>query len=96
MPVHNCWYVYLIRCKDGSLYTGISTDVARRLDEHISGKGAKYLRGRAPLNLVYQQAIGSRSEALIAEAAIKKLSKADKEVLILSEHRITIDPADSE
>jgi len=76
------WLLYLIRCKDGTLYTGITTDVDRRFAEHQSGKGAKYLRGKAPLTLVFQQKIGSRSAALKAEASIKKLSKADKETII--------------
>lgn len=76
------WFIYLIRCRHGSLYTGITTDVARRFAEHESGKGAKFLRGKAPLTLVFQQAIGSRSAALMAEAAIKKLSRAEKEHII--------------
>jgi len=76
------WFLYLIRCKDDSLYAGITTDVDRRFAEHQSGKGAKYLRGKAPLTLVFQQRIGSRSAALKAEASIKKLSKADKETII--------------
>ena len=78
------WFLYLIRCKDGSLYTGVTTNVERRLAEHQAGKGAKYLRGKAPLTLVFQQKAGSRSAALIAEAAIKKLSKAGKERIIHS------------
>jgi len=76
------WFLYLIRCKDGSLYTGITTDVDRRFAEHQSGKGAKYLRGKAPLTLVFQQKVGSRSAALKAEASIKQLSKADKEGIV--------------
>lgn len=76
------WHVYLIRCDDGSLYTGITTDVARRFAEHEAGKGAKYLRGRAPLTLVWQRELGSRSAALSTEAAIKKLSKTEKEAII--------------
>lgn len=76
------WFVYMIRCRDGSLYTGITTDVARRFAEHQAGKGAKYLRGRAPLTLVFRQQIGSRSAALSAEAAIKKRSRAEKEAMI--------------
>ncbi|MDQ6958810.1 MAG: GIY-YIG nuclease family protein [Mariprofundaceae bacterium] len=76
------WFLYLIRCKDGALYTGITTDVDRRFAEHQSGKGAKYLRGKASLTLAFQQKIGSRSAALKAEASIKKLSKADKETII--------------
>jgi len=76
------WFLYLIRCKGGALYTGITTDVDRRFAEHQAGKGAKYLRGKAPLTLVFQQKIGSRSAALKAEAAIKKLSNVDKEIII--------------
>ena len=76
------WFLYLIRCKDRSLYTGITTDVNRRFAEHQSGKGAKYLRGKAPLTLAFQQKIGSHSAALKAEASIKKLSKVDKEIII--------------
>jgi len=78
------WFLYLIRCKDGALYTGITTDVDRRFAEHQSGKGAKYLRGKAPLTLAFQQKIGSHSAALKAEASIKKLSKAEKEAIINS------------
>jgi len=78
------WYLYLIRCSDGSLYTGIATDVERRLKEHRQNgnKGAKYLKGRGPLTLVFQQKIGSRSLALRTERNVKKLSKANKEKLI--------------
>lgn len=74
------WYVYIIRCADRSLYTGITTDVARRFEEHSSGspKSAKYLRGRTPLELVYSCEVGTRSEALIEERRIKQLSRADK------------------
>ncbi|OIO69278.1 MAG: hypothetical protein COW19_07235 [Zetaproteobacteria bacterium CG12_big_fil_rev_8_21_14_0_65_55_1124] len=82
------WFIYMIRCKDDQLYTGISTDVQRRFAEHQSGKGAKYLRGRGPLQLVFQQQAGSHSEALKAELAIKKLSKADKESIIRSGNRM--------
>ena len=78
------WFLYLIRCKSGQLYTGITTDVERRFAEHESGKGAKFLRGKSPLQLVYQKKVGSRSEALKAELMVKKLSKADKEELILT------------
>jgi len=73
------WFLYMVRCKDGALYTGITTDMDRRFIMHQSGKGAKYLRGKAPLTLVFQQKIGSHSAALKAEVAIKQLSKADKE-----------------
>jgi putative endonuclease len=83
MPDRNVeWSLYLVRCKGGHLYTGITTDVERRFAEHQSGKGAKYLRGKTPLELVFQQQIGSRSEALKIEALIKKWPKADKEKII--------------
>lgn len=78
------WHLYLVRCRDGSLYTGITTDVARRFAEHQenNGTGAKYLRGRMPLALVFQKKLGSRSLALGVEIKVKKLSKARKEELI--------------
>ncbi len=72
----------MIRCGDGSLYTGIATDVTRRFAEHQANKGAKYLRGRGPLQLVYTQVVDSRSTALKMESQIKKLSKTEKEKLI--------------
>ncbi|MFC1946144.1 GIY-YIG nuclease family protein [Chloroflexota bacterium] len=84
------WHLYLIRCHDGSLYTGITTDVGRRFAEH-QGKGdtgAKYLRGREPLVLVFQKNLGSRSLALGVESRVKKLSKARKEELIRTDSRI--------
>jgi putative endonuclease len=76
------WHLYIIRCKDNVLYTGITTDVSRRFSEHQAGKGAKFLRGKAPLELVYQQPIGNHSDALKEELRIKKLSKYEKEKLI--------------
>jgi len=78
------WFLYLIRCAGGQLYTGISTDVERRLTEHTSGKGSKFLRGKAPLELVFRQAACSHSDALKAEAAIKRLSRTAKENIIRS------------
>ena len=78
------WYVYMVRCRDGSLYTGITTDVRRRLAEHRENgnAGAKYLRGRGPLTLVLQKSIGSRSMALSVERKVKKLPKIKKEELL--------------
>ena len=76
------WYVYILRCGDGTFYTGSTDDVERRLAVHRSGKGAKYTRGRGPLELVYQEALPDRSSALRREAAIKKLTRAQKERLI--------------
>lgn len=75
----------MIRCKGNKLYTGITTDVQRRFSEHQAGKGAKFLRGKAPLELVYQTKVGSHSDALKYEHQTKKLSKAEKEALILAD-----------
>ena len=84
------WHLYLIRCRDGSLYTGITTDVARRFAEHQGNgdTGAKYLRGRGPLMLVFQKNLGSKSLALGVESRVKKLSKAKKEELIIDNTHI--------
>ncbi|SVD13916.1 uncharacterized protein METZ01_LOCUS366770, partial [marine metagenome] len=71
--------VYLIECSDGSLYTGISTDVSRRIAEHeVTQKGAKYLRGRGPLKLVFEREVGNRSLASRVESKIKRLPRRDK------------------
>jgi putative endonuclease len=71
--------VYLVECRDGSLYTGIATDVSRRLAEHEQGaKGAKYLRGKGPFRLIYQQEIGDRSLASKVESRIKRLPRVEK------------------
>lgn len=71
-------YVYILRCKDGSLYTGWTNDVQHRLSMHQQGKGAKYTRGRGPLELVYTEELPDKSAALKRESAIKKLSKQEK------------------
>jgi putative endonuclease len=77
------WSVYLVCCKDDSLYAGVALDVDRRLEEHREGKrGAKYLRGRAPLELVLRRELGDRSLALKVELRIKKLSRKAKKNLI--------------
>lgn len=78
------WWVYLIRCKDGSLYTGIAMDVTRRFSEHQAGgkRCAKYLRGRGPLALVFQKKIGDKSLALKVERRIKHMDKPRKEALV--------------
>lgn len=73
------WYVYIIRASDDSLYTGITTDVQRRFDEHGgTGKGARFFRGRKPLEVVYTEMHPDRSSALKREAAIKSLSREQK------------------
>ncbi|HEV8701602.1 MAG TPA: GIY-YIG nuclease family protein [Candidatus Polarisedimenticolia bacterium] len=78
------WSVYVVRCGDGTLYTGIATNIRRRLAEHArhDGRGAKYVRGRGPLRLVFVRAVGTRGMALQIESRIKKLPKARKEALI--------------
>ncbi len=82
MTMGNQWFVYILRCSDGTLYTGITTDVEKRFATHSSGKGAKYTRGRGPLELVYCDECGDHSAALKREAQIKKLSREEKEKLI--------------
>lgn len=79
------WYVYILRCGDGTLYTGITTDVPRRLQMHRSGRGAKYTRGRQPLELVYTEMCDDHSQALKREWQIKQLPRAEKEKLIKKE-----------
>lgn len=78
----NIWSVYILRCRDGSLYTGIARDVQMRLEQHRSGKGAKYTRGRGPLELVYTEECPDKSAALKREFAIKQLPKEEKMNLI--------------
>ena len=72
------WYVYIIRCRDGSLYTGITNDVQARFHAHQKGKGAKYTRGRGPLELVYTEICADKSEASKRECFIKSLPRAKK------------------
>ena len=75
-------HLYIRRGGDGTLYTGITTDVARRLEAHRQGRGAKYTRGRGPLALVYQEKCGTHSQALKRELEVKALSRMEKEQLI--------------
>lgn len=72
------WCVYILRCKDGTLYTGATDDIEHRLAMHRAGKGAKYTRGRAPLTLVYREECADLSAALKREYAIKQLSREEK------------------
>ena len=72
------WHLYLLRCGDGTLYCGIALDVEARLAQHRGGKGAKYTRGRAPLELAYTEPCASRAEALKRERAVKRLSREAK------------------
>lgn len=76
------WYLYILRCGDGTLYTGITTDVPKRLAAHRQGKGAKYTRGRGPLELMYQEACLDHSHALRRELEVKALSRQEKAKLI--------------
>ena len=77
------WSIYIIEASDASLYTGITTDIERRFDEHLQGsRGARYFSGRAPVRVVYREHGHSRSSASRREAEIKKLSRRDKERLI--------------
>ena len=75
-------YVYVLRCADDTLYTGYTTDVERRVAEHEAGEGAKYTRGRTPVEVVHTERYDSRSAAMSREAALKQLSRAQKERLI--------------
>jgi putative endonuclease len=75
------WIVYILECADGSLYTGITKDLDRRLAEHAAGKGARYTTGRGPLRLVYRETCQGRAEASRRETAIKLLRRAQKRQL---------------
>lgn len=80
------WFIYIIHCADDSLYTGITKDVSRRVNEHNSDDvlAAKYTRGRRPVELVYQEGFDTRSEAASREYEIKKMSRSQKEQLVIS------------
>jgi len=78
-------YVYILRCADDSLYTGYTTDPERRLAEHNSGEGAKYTRGRTPVELVYLERYDAQSEAMSREYELKQLRRAEKRRLIAGE-----------
>ena len=77
-------YVYMLECKDGSFYTGYTTDLRARYEKHNSGSGAKYTRGRTPVKLVYFEIFETKSEALKREIKIKKMSRLRKERLVLN------------
>src|SRR5688572_3081516 len=76
------WFVYIVRCRDGSLYTGVSTDVRARVDAHNEGRGARYTRARRPVTLVHVEPAGGRGAALSREAGLKSLRRAAKLALI--------------
>lgn len=82
---HNTWYVYILRCADNSLYTGITTDIVRRVQEHNSAASVtRYTRARQPLTLVYHEIHADRASAARREHALKQLRKAQKEALLAS------------
>ena len=78
------WYLYILRCADNTLYTGITVDVKKRLEAHEAGRGAKYTRGRGPLTVVYTERCGSHSEALKRERTVKAMKREQKERMILN------------
>jgi len=78
-------YVYVLRCHDDSLYTGYTTDVERRVAEHDAGEGAKYTRGRTPVELVHVESFEDRSTAMSREYQVKQLSRPEKERLVVDD-----------
>lgn len=78
------YFVYILECADSTLYTGWSTDVKKRVENHNAGKGAKYTRARLPVVCVYSEAFGTKQDAMRREYEIKQLSRQEKEALILS------------
>ena len=75
-------FVYVLECADGTFYTGYTTDVERRVDEHNAGEGAKYTRGRTPVELVHVESFDSKSAAMSREYEVKALSRREKERLV--------------
>ena len=76
------WFVYMLRCRDSSIYTGITNNLDNRIETHMSGNGSKYLRGRLPVELIYKEDFLNRSSASKREIELKKLKKKEKELLI--------------
>ena len=76
------WFVYLLRCADGTLYTGITNDLSRRCRQHNAGTASRYTRSRLPAKLVYREVAADRSLALKREAALKRFSRVEKETLV--------------
>lgn len=76
------WLVYILRCRDGSLYTGVTNDLTKRLKAHAAGKASRYTRSRLPVRLAYQEPQPTKSRALKREAAIKGLRRAEKDMLV--------------
>ena len=82
------WIVYILECRDGSFYTGITNNLIKRLEMHISGNGSKYLRGRLPIKLIYKESLSNRSQASKREIEIKKLNKKEKQLIIKCKNKI--------
>jgi len=80
--INTMWFVYIIRCSDDSLYTGITTDISRRLKEHNSKKGAFYTKNKIPVKLVYEESMAGQSQARKRESAIKSLTREEKLKLV--------------
>jgi predicted GIY-YIG superfamily endonuclease len=88
--VDKVWHVYIVKCADRSLYTGVAKDVGARIEQHNSGRGAKYTRTRRPVELVYLEPAGDRSAALRREIAIKRMRSTEKvELIIETEHKLS-------
>ncbi|OGW85992.1 MAG: hypothetical protein A3C35_07420 [Omnitrophica bacterium RIFCSPHIGHO2_02_FULL_46_11] len=81
----DAWFLYILRCKDGSLYTGITKDLERRFKMHTTGKASHYTRTRRPLEMLYREPCGTRTQALVRECFVKSFSKKKKEKLILGQ-----------
>ena len=81
-PRKDPWFLYMLRCKDGTFYTGITNDLDRRLKKHNAGKGARYTRARRPVKIIYRETLKSRTQALVRECAVKAFSRKTKEALI--------------
>ena len=89
-PEDDIWHVYMVRCSDGTLYTGITNDLEKRIEAHNSGKdGARYTRSRRPVTLIYSEKTGSRSAAAKLEYQLKRLPLAEKKRLIQSSEHVT-------
>jgi len=80
------WFVYMVRCRTGQLYTGITSNIKRRLEEHNRGIGSKFTQGRRPVKLVYKESCRDRSSATKREIAIKRMTRVDKLLLIANKY----------
>lgn len=85
--IDKSFYVYILKCRDGSYYTGWTVNIANRFKAHSEGKGAKYTRGRLPVVVVYSQEFDNKSDAMKREVEIKKLTRQEKEILVSNYYR---------